>query len=153
MDVHSDGTVFRRFDSRWYMVVYKKGKTVVVWVAGLLTAYLSLWTHAYLFRNISVNLVSHCCAFLCGKTTVIDRYRVRIWHSLTVLATVPFHFPWSKMLLAVLWKAQWPFQRLSITGNQLTYCSQYSYFLLLAFACSSPFCLLGNCWGDLSFTN
>lgn len=125
----------------------------VVWVAGALTAYLSLWTLAYLFWNISVNLVSHCCASLCGKTAVIDRYHAWIRHSLTVLATVPFRFPPSKMLLAVLWNTQWPFQSLSITGNQLTYCTQSSYFLLLTFTPSSRFCLSGNCWGDSSFAN
>lgn len=125
----------------------------VVWVAGVLTAYLLLWTLAYLFWNISVNLVSHCCASLCGKTAVIDRYHAWIRHSLAVLATVTFQFPLSKMLLAVLWNTQWPFQSLSITGNQLTYCTQSSYFLLLTFTPSSRFCLSGNCWGDSSFTN
>lgn len=145
-------TFLRRCDLRWCMVVFLVN-SYVVWVAGVLTAYLLLWTLAYLFWNISVNLVSHCCASLCGKTAVIDRYHAWIRHSLTVLATVTFQFPQSKMLLAVLWNTQWPFQSLSITGNQLTYCTQSSYFLLLTFTPSSRFCLSGNCWGDSSFTN
>lgn len=145
-------TFLRRCDLRWCMVVFLVN-SYLVWVAGVLTAYLSLWTLAYLFWNISVNLVSHCCASLCGKTAVIDRYHAWIRHSLTILATVAFQFPPSKMLLAVLWNTQWPFQSLSITGNQLTYCTQSSYFLLLTFTPSSRFCLSGNCWGDSSFTN
>lgn len=144
------------FEKIWLEMMYGYFyffNSYVVWVAGALTVYLSLWTLAYLFSNISANLVSHCCASLCGKTAVIDRYHAWIRHSLTVLATVPFQFPPSKMLLAVLWNTQWPFQSLSITGNQLTYCTQSSYFLLLTFTPSSRFCLSGNCSGDSNFAN